>query len=344
MLTAFVISAGLLGFASTGAGAQSSGGQGGLNLGAIESKVDPAVAVVNTTLANGQGEAAGTGIVIGSSGEVLTNNHVIENSSSVKVRFGGTGRSYSADVQGYNVSEDVALLKVDGVSGLPTVATDDSVSVGEPVVAIGNAGGRGGTPDATAGSVRAVGDTIQVADSSGSQTLRNLIRVDAQLEPGDSGGPLVDADGQVVGMNTAASSGGGFRLRAGSGTGYAVPIKTALSVADQIKSGEGSGDTHVGERAFLGVSIRSQGTGSRSSGSRSGAIVGSVQSGSPADDAGLQQGDTITSLAGKSTSSIDDLTSALAPHHPRDKVEVGWTDNSGDRHTAQVTLASGPPA
>jgi S1-C subfamily serine protease len=148
-------------------------------------------------------------------------------------------------------------------------------------------------------------------------------------------------------MNTAASSGGGFRLRAGSGTGYAVPIKTAMSVADQIKSGEGSGDTHVGERAFLGVSIRSQGIGSGSrngSTSRSGAIVGSVQSGSPADDAGLRQGDTITSLAGKSTSSIDDLTSALAPHHPRDKVEVGWTDNSGDRHTAQVTLASGPPA
>jgi S1-C subfamily serine protease len=349
VLTAFVVGAGLVGFVATEAGAQSSGGQGGqsgLNVGGITSKVDPAVAVVNTTLANGQGEAAGTGIVIGSSGEVLTNNHVIENSSSVHVKFGGTGRSYPADVLGYNVSEDVALLKVDGVSGLDTAATDDTVSVGEPVVAIGNAGGRGGTPDASPGSVRAVGDTIQVADASGSQTLRNLIRVDASLEPGDSGGPLVDADGQVVGMNTAASSGGGFRLRAGagSGSGYAVPIKTALSVADQIKSGQGSGDTHVGERAFLGVSIRNQGTGSRSSASRSGAIVGSVQSGSPADDAGLQQGDTITSLAGKSTSSIDDLTSALAPHHPRDKVEVGWTDNSGDRHTAQVTLASGPPA
>jgi S1-C subfamily serine protease len=349
VLTAFVISAGLVGFVATEAGAQSSGGQGGLNVAAIESKVDPAVAVVNTTLANGKGEAAGTGIVIGSSGEVLTNNHVIENSSSVKVQFGGTGRSYSADVLGYNVSEDVALLKVDGVSGLDTVATDDSVSVGEPVVAIGNAGGRGGTPDASAGSVRAVGETIQVADASGSQTLRNLIRVDASLEPGDSGGPLVDGDGQVVGMNTAASSGGGFRLRtgSGSGSGYAVPIKTAMSVAEQIKSGTGSGDTHVGERAFLGVSIRSLGTGSGSrngSTSRSDAIVGSVQSGSPADDAGLQQGDTITSLAGKSISSIDDLTSALAPHHPRDKVDVGWTDNSGDRHTAQVTLASGPPA
>jgi S1-C subfamily serine protease len=351
VLAAFVLSAGMVGFVATeAAGAQSSGGQGGLNVAAIESKVDPAVAVVNTTLANGQGEAAGTGIVIGSSGEVLTNNHVIENSSSVKVQFGGTGRSYSADVLGYNVSEDVALLKVDGVSGLDTVHTDDTVTVGEPVVALGNAGGRGGTPDASTGAVRAVGETIQVADSSGSQTLRNLIRVDASLQPGDSGGPLLYAEGDVVGMNTAASSGGGFRLRTGSrsGEGYAVPIKTAMSVADQIKSGEGSGDTHVGERAFLGVSIRSVGSQSGprsgSGGSRSGAVVGSVQSGSPADDAGLQQGDTITSLAGKSVSSIDDLTSALAPHHPRDKVEVGWTDSSGDHHTAQVTLASGPPA
>jgi S1-C subfamily serine protease len=149
-------------------------------------------------------------------------------------------------------------------------------------------------------------------------------------------------------MNTAASSGGGFRLRtgSGSGSGYAVPIKTAMSIAEQIKSGQGSGDTHVGERAFLGVSIRSvdSRSGLRDRTSGSGAIVGGVQSGSPADHAGLQQGDTITSLAGKSTSSIDDLTSALAPHHPRDKVEVSWTDNSGDRHTAQVTLASGPPA
>ena len=347
-LAAFVVGAGLVGFAATEAGAQSSGG--GLNVGSIESSVDPAVAIVNTTLAGGQGQAAGTGMVIGSSGEILTNNHVIENASSVRVQIGGSGKSYSANVLGYNVPEDVALLKIDGVSGLPTVHTDDTVSVGEPVVALGNAGGRGGTPDASTGAVRAVGETIQVADSSGSQTLRNLIRVDASLQPGDSGGPLVDAQGDVVGMNTAASTGGGFRLRTGSGSGegYAVPIKTAMWVADQIKSGQASGDTHVGQRAFLGVSIRTAGaqSGPRSGSpsTRSGAIVGSVQSGSPADDAGLQQGDTITSLAGRSISSIDDLTSALAPHHPRDKVDVGWTDNSGGHHTAQVTLASGPPA
>jgi S1-C subfamily serine protease len=352
VLTAAVVGTGIVGFATTGAVAQGSGGSGsgsgGLNVDAIESSVDPAVAVINTTIASGQGEAAGTGMVISSAGEILTNNHVIENTSSVRVQIGGRGKSYSADVLGYNVPEDVALLKIDGASGLRTVDTDDTVSVGEPVVAIGNAGGTG-TPNASSGSVRSVGDTIEVADTSGSQTLRNLIHVDAALEPGDSGGPLVDADGQVVGMNTAASS-GGFRLRAGSGDGdgYAVPIKTALSVANQIKSGQGSGDTHVGERAVLGVSVQTTGTrgGLRggSSASRSNAIVGGVQANSPADDAGIQQGDTIVSLAGKTITSIDDLTSALAPHHPRDKVDVTWVNESGDRHTAQVTLGSGPPA
>jgi len=346
VLSASVISAGTIGFAATAAGAQGSGGPGGLNVDKIESSVDPAVAVVNTTLAGGRGEAAGTGMVISSSGEILTNNHVIESSSSVRVQIGGKGRNYPADVLGYNVAEDVALLKVNGVSGLDTIKTDDTVTVGEPIVALGNAGGRGGSPDASPGAVRGMGQTIQVGDAGGSQTLRNLIRIDATLQPGDSGGPLVDADGQVVGMNTAASSGGGFRLRTSSSEGYAVPIKTAITVANQIRSGQGNGDTHVGDRAFLGVSIRSLGqSGSRSGrSSRSSALVEDVQSNSPADDAGLQQGDTIVALAGKSITSLDDLTSALAPHHPRDKVDVGWVDENGDHHNAQVTLTSGPPA
>jgi S1-C subfamily serine protease len=147
-------------------------------------------------------------------------------------------------------------------------------------------------------------------------------------------------------MNTAASSGGRFRLRTGSNEGYAVPITTAMSVANQIRSGQGSGDTHVGERAFLGVSIRSVGQSAsrRGGSSRSRALVAGVQSNSPADHAGIREGDTIVSLAGKSVASIDDLTSALAPHHPRDKVDVGWVEQSGHRHAAQVTLTTGPPA
>jgi S1-C subfamily serine protease len=330
--------------ASSDSGRAAASGQ--LDVNAIAAAVDPAVVDINTTL--DQGEAAGTGMVITSSGEVLTNNHVIANATDIRVQIGGTGRSHSAQVLGYNVAEDVALLKIDDVSGLKTVSPDTEVSVGESVVALGNALGQGGTPDTKTGSITAVGQTITVSDESGAsqQTLRNLIQTNAALQPGDSGGPLVDTDGQVVGMDAAASS-GGFRLESGSGEGYAVPIKTALTVAHQIESGNGTGDTHVGERAFLGVAIRDVGTRSRIGGgssSSNGAEVNSVQSGSPAADAGIRQGDVIVSLAGKNVSSISDLTTALAPYHPRDKVDVGWVDSSGDHHTAKVTLTSGPPA
>jgi S1-C subfamily serine protease len=327
-------------------------GSGNLDANAIAAQVDPAVVDINTTLANGQGEAAGTGMVLTSSGEVMTNNHVIADSSDIRVTIGGTGRSHPASVLGYNVADDVALLRVDGVSGLKTVDTDTNVSVGESVVALGNALGQGGTPDAKTGTVTALGRTITVSDESGTsqQTLSNLIQIDAPLQPGDSGGPLVDANGHVIGMDAAASS-GRFRFEAGGGgsEAYAVPIKTALTVAHQIESGTGSGDTHVGERAFLGVAIRDTGTrggfpgggGGRSGG---GAVIANVQSGSPADDVGLQAGDEIVSLGGKSVSSISDLTSALAQYHPHDKVDIGWVDPNGDHHTAKVTLTSGPPA
>lgn len=307
----------------------------GLNVDAIAAKVDPAVVTVTNTLAGGQGQALGTGMVITPSGEVITNNHVIENAGSIRIRVGGSGPSHSAQVLGYNVREDVALLKIDGVSDLKTVATDTSPSIGEAVVALGNGGGRGGTPQATTGSVTAIGEAITVGNvGGGAHRLTNLIRVNAPLQPGDSGGPLVDAQGEVIGVNTAASS-GGFRLEAGSRTGFAIPIKTALSIATQIESGQGSGDTHVGERAFLGVSIRSGGASTE---------VAGAQSGSPADKAGIGQGDEIVSVGGKKVRSIDDLTSALAQYHPRDKVEVGWTDESGRQHTANITLATGPPA
>jgi S1-C subfamily serine protease len=333
-----VVGAGVLGFTTAPVGAQS---DDGVDAGAIASEVDAAVAVVNVTFGGGRGGGIGSGIVISPDGQILTNNHVIENASRVRVRIGGTGRNHTAEVLGYNAKEDVALLKIDGVSDLETVKTDETVSVGESVVALGNGGGEDGDADATAGSVRAVGDTIEVADTAGFQTLRNLIRVDASLEPGDSGGPLVDADGEVIGMNAAASS-GGFRLRTGSG--YAIPIRTALSIANQISSGEGSGDTHVGERAFLGVSIQpARGGPLERRGSSSRAVVTDVSSDSAADDAGIEAGDVIVSLAGKQIDSIDDLTSALAPHHPRDRVEVAWVDDSGERHTATVTL-SGRPA
>lgn len=327
-----------------------SSASGSVDASAIAAQVDPAVVDINTVLSNGQGKAAGTGMVLTSSGEVLTNNHVIANATDIRVQVGGAGRSYSAKVLGYNVSEDVALLKVDGVSGLKTIATDANVSVGDAVVALGNALGQGGTPDAKTGSVAATGRTITVSDESGSnqQTLSNLIQTDAALQPGDSGGPLVDANARVVGMDAAANS-AGFRFQSGGSEGYAIPINTVLAVAHQVETGNGSGDTHVGERAFLGVAIRDTGTGGRlprggSADSGTGAVIASVQSGSPAADAGLQQGDEIVTLGGKDVSSISDLTSVLAPYHPNDKVDIGWVDSSGNNHTAKVTLTSAPPA
>jgi S1-C subfamily serine protease len=306
----------------------------------IAAEVAPAVAEITTTLAGGQGQAAGTGMVISSSGEVITNNHVIENAGRIRVKIGDSGSSHSAKVLGYNVKEDIALLKVDGVSNLKTIATDTSPSVGESVVALGNGGGRGATSDVASGSVTALGEAITVSDlTGGGQRLTNLIRISAPLQPGDSGGPLIDADGEVIGVNTAASS-GGFRVRSSTSEGYAVPIRTALTVADQIQSGSGGGDTHVGERAFIGVSIQNGG-GLRDGNSDSGPTVAGVQSGSPADRAGIEQGSVINSVAGKAVRSVDDIASALAPHHPGDKVDVSWTDSSGRRHTASVTLASG---
>jgi S1-C subfamily serine protease len=317
------------------AGANGQPGSGAFDVDAVAGRVEPSVASVNVTLAGGQAEAAGTGFVISGSGEVITNNHVIENATDIRVRVGGRGRSYSADVLGYNVKEDIALLKLEDASGLDTVATDTTASVGESIVALGNALGRGDA-EATTGTVTALDETITVGEPGGSsQTLTNLIRINASLEPGDSGGPLVDADGEVIGVNTAASRGGRFRLDETSTTGYAVPIGTAISIADQIQSGEGSGDTHVGERALLGVAVQERG---------SSVTVASVQSDSPADDAGISEGDVIVSLAGKRIDSIDDLASALAPHHPGDRVEVKWNDSSGDEQTAHVTLTSGPPA
>jgi S1-C subfamily serine protease len=343
-VAALVVGAGLVGFTTTQESSRPAQDPGGTDENAIAAEVAPAVVEITVTLAGGQGQAAGTGMVITSSGEVITNNHVIENASRIRVKIGGSARTRSAEVLGYNVKEDIALLKVDGVSDLKTVATDTSPSVGESIVAVGNGGGRGSTSDVASGSVTALGEAITVSDvAGGGQRLTNLIRIDASLEPGDSGGPLVDADGEVIGVNTAASR-GGFRLRSSS-TGYAVPIRTALTVADQIQSGEGSGDTHVGERAFLGVSIQNGAARSPRDGSAgSGPTVADVQSGSPAERAGIEQGDVITSVAGKTIRSVDDIASALAPYHPGDKVEVGWTDASGDRRTADVTLGSGPSA
>ncbi len=223
-LAAAVLTAGAIAFAApawaaTTASAHRASSSGSLDVNSIAANVDPAIVDVNTTLA--QGAAAGTGMVISSSGEVLTNNHVIDGATSVTVTA-ANGKTYDAKLVGYDATDDVAVLQLQGAPKLPTVtASSTKPSVGDPVVALGNALGRGGTPATAPGSVTAVNQTITATDDNGAnpETLSNLIQTDAPIQPGDSGGPLVNANGQVVGMDSAGSQSQAAATSPGSGSG-----------------------------------------------------------------------------------------------------------------------------
>jgi S1-C subfamily serine protease len=282
-------------------------------------------------------------MVITSSGEVLTNNHVIDGATRITATLVTNGKTYTAKVVGTDVTADVALLQLEGASGLKTVPLGDSstVSSGASVIAIGNAGGVGGAPSVVDGTVQATGQTITASDQGGAnaERLSNLIQTNAPIQPGDSGGPLVDANGKVIGMDTAASSGN--RFQAAANTAFAIPINDAMSIIHQIESGHESATIHLGLPGFLGVAVQ-DGSGVFGGSGSTGATVSSVVSGSPAANAGIRTGDTITSVNGQSVSSAQDLTTQLRSHHPGDTVTISWTDSSGSTHTATVKLITGP--
>src|SRR5208283_1514754 len=215
-------------FGSGSSGSVSSAAGGPSDPAAIASRVDPAIVDVNTVLSYENEEAAGTGIVLTSNGEVLTNNHVIDGATSIRVTDLGNSRVYTATVLGYDRPSDIAVLKLSGASGLKVATLGDSsaIRVGEAVVGIGNAGGAGGTPSVAGGSVTALDQSITATEQDGGnpENLIGLIEVDAYIQAGDSGGPLVNTAGKVVGMDTAASVGFSFET---SGTdGYAIQINS----------------------------------------------------------------------------------------------------------------------
>ena len=311
-----------------------------LSLVALETKVDPAVVDVVSTLGYQNGEAAGTGIVLSSTGEVLTNNHVINGATNITVTDIGNGKTYTATVVGYDASADIAVLQLKGASGLRTVTLGDSakVAIGESVVALGNAEGRGGTPSASTGAVTGLNQSITATDESGgtSEQLSGLLQTNATLQPGDSGGPLLNMEGQVVGIDSAASS--GFQFQAGSSQSYAIPINQAIALADQIEAHHASDSIHIGATAFLGVEVTNNSDGS------TGAAVTGVVTGSPAANAGITAGDLITSISGKTVDSTGGLTTIMKQHHPGDEVTVTWSDESGQTHSAAIVLTTGPAA
>ena len=320
-------------FAATGAGAP---------------PIGTGVVVIDTNLAYQGAAAAGTGMVLTSSGEILTNNHVIRGATTIKVVVPGTKHTYPARVLGYDATRDVAVLQLQNASNLRTagIGNSSALAVGAKVTAVGNANGTG-TLTSTKGTVTGLGKSIRVQnDSGGTEQLSSLIETNAALQPGDSGGPLLDGSGKVVGMDTAAATGFGFAAYNRSPDAYAIPINTAMTIAEQIVAGSGSATVHIGGTAFLGVDVASVQSAPFASGNGAaapGVMIGGILSDGSAAAAGLSEGDVITAVDGTAVSSSSGLQSVILTHKPGDAVNVAYTDATGQNQTATVTLASGPP-
>jgi len=290
--------------------------------------------------------------VLTSSGEVLTNNHVINGATSIKVTDIGNGRTYQANVVGYDQTKDVAVLQLRGASGLQTVNLGDSstVAVGQKVVALGNAEGKGGTPSVATGKITGLNSSITASDegSGTSERLSGLINHNAPIQPGDSGGPLVSTAGKVVGINTAGSSANTTAYHTAQTTAtaaFAIPINEALSIASQIEAGHASATVHIGTTGILGVQVTSaSNAAAQGVPSGSGAVIAGVLPGGAAQNAGVTAGDVITSVDGQPVSSPSALQAAMEQHHLGDSVRIGWTDQSGQAQSATVTLSPGPAA
>ena len=349
---------------------------------AIMNKVAPGLVIINTTLQYNSEQAAATGMVINPDGLVLTNNHVIEDSTAITART-ANGHLYQAKVVGYDVTGDIALIKLQGASGLTTVPIGNSSSLktGDSVVGMGNAEGQNAIVP-VAGQVTALNQTITAGDVGGSvtsETLHNMIQTNANIVSGDSGGPLANTAGQVIGMDTAGND-GGFAVQQAS-SGYAIPIDNALAVAHQIGQGQASSTVVIGYPPFMGVYIgqgsnsdpqaqaqlQNGGTGSGFGGFggnsnqncytsdrnlvapanianvNSGTLIIGTICGGPAMAAGMTAGSVITAVNGQAIGAPASLTGVVSKFRPGTTIKVSWVSPSGQRSTSSIKLTAGPP-
>jgi S1-C subfamily serine protease len=344
----------------------------------IVAKVSPGLVLINTALQYNGEAAAGTGMVINADGLVLTNNHVIRGSTRITATVVATGKTYQAQVVGYDVTGDIALIQLQQASGLTTVPIGNSSAAraGDAVVALGNAEGQGKIT-AVAGHITALNTTVTASDEAGStnaETLHGMIQTNADIQPGDSGGPLASSAG-VIGMDTAGNASGDMQ---GPAAGFAIPINTALSVARQIAAGHASSVITIGYPPFIGVFIGSgsssdpqaqaqqQGQGGGAFGGSgsapscynsntdllvpssiapvgSGTLIEGTICGSPAAAAGMTGGAVITAVNGQAVGSPDDFAGIITRFHPGDTVSVTWVSPSGQRTTSSLHLTAGPP-
>jgi putative serine protease PepD len=288
----------------------------------VAQTVMPSIVRVDITGTSGPfGQSAtgtGSGVIYSSDGYIITNNHVVDGASSIRVTL-STGQQLPARLIGTaSPGDDIAVIKIDKTGLTPaTLGSTSDLSVGDLAVAIGSPFGLQGT--VTAGVISALHRNINLGQG---ENLTDAIQTDAPINPGNSGGALADGKSDVIGINTAILGGSGGNV----GVGFAIPISIAKRDADQIiKTGKA-------QRPLLGIS----GDNAPNSG---GALVQSVVSGGPAADAGIRQGDTIVAVDGKAIASFDDLIAALSTHEPGQKVQITYV-RSGARHTTTVTLSA----
>jgi serine protease Do len=326
---------------------------GTTNIEAVIAKVLPAIVSIDAKSSDPAGGALlgggtvqdeqGTGMIVSSNGEVVTNNHLISGATSIAVTLYGKTKSIPATIVDTDPGSDVALLQITGVSNLPTVAygNSDNVQVGDAVVAIGNALGlSAGSPTVTQGIISATGRSVTAGDISGgtTETLTNLFQTDAAINPGNSGGPLVDSSGKVIGMNTAVASSADAE-----NIGFAIPSNkiTQLLPALRHRSISASGLAGSGYLGVDVVTMTSQLRREYNFVPTEGAVVSQVVPGSPADEAGLKQGDVITSLDGRAVTSADQLAVMVQADKPDQTIRIGLY--RGQEHlTLTSTLASSP--
>ncbi|MGH3250942.1 MAG: S1C family serine protease [Trebonia sp.] len=349
---------------------------------AIRARIEPSVVDVTAMLTYDNETASGTGFVIDArDGLILTNNHVIRDATSVTVTVPATGLAYPADIVGVDVSADVAVLAIRPVAGLAAAPLGDSATVveGAAVMSFGNQAGAGGSPAVALGVITGTGRTIQADDGAAgfSETLHGMLATTARIEPGDSGGPLTGAAGTVIGVDTAAGTGG-------PATGYAIPINAAMAAERQIAGRRPGRGVTLGVDGFLGVIVgpgaarspaaqqaavqkaqeHSIGTGAAARSGASGcvltqadatapaaiapapagALVVGVLCGTGAATAGIGAGDVITAADGHRVDSPDALLAIVGRCRPGAVVPVTWAGLAGISRTAPIRLGPAPAA
>ena len=303
--------------------------------------------VVSIDVTGAAGEDQGTGMIISSTGLVITNNHVISSATSggtITVTRSGTTKKLPATLIGTNPINDVALIRINNISGLPAVSFGNSkqLNVGDAVVAIGNALGlAAGTPTVTTGIVSALGRTVTASSSASTETLNDMIQTDAAINPGNSGGPLLDSAGNVIGMNTAVAG----TLPDGSSAqniGFAIPAANIQALLKQLIAGQ----TVINHGAYMGVEIESLTPALQQQyhfSVSSGAVIMSVVAGTAAANAGLKQGDIIVGINGENIGGGADVQQVLSSYHPGDLITISIV--RGTKHlSVKLTLGAKPSA